>query len=330
MAFFVAFWWAVAVGLPAAVAQVPEPTDTPPSEATPSQVPFVDADPEAVSNAPGLPSEAAPEGTALVELVATVSTAPMEVGTVRRVGIGAAVGIPTSLTAQLWVRPKVALAAHIGPTLSTSGLSVRLQAEGVAMELAHWPLGRLRLVGHGGVDVIALFGRAGEGLPVRVGVHGGAGVDFVPRQFPVTGFAEVAPVFYPLDVLPGARFAPVGVNVAGGVRVFLAPPRNAAASAGASDHRQRRERVDRLGATVVPDAVGGEPVLAVELEQPEAAAGAREQAVPVAEPSDGGVAVDHPVGEPVETDLESGDAPVGDVGGLHEDAGHGVPPVQPR
>lgn len=272
-----------------------------------------------------------PEAQGLVELVATVTTAPMEVGTVRKIGLGAAVGIPTSLTVQGWVKPKVALTAHVGPTLSTSGLSLRVQVEGVAAELAHWPLGRLRLLGHGGVDVIALFGRAGEGLPVRFGVHGGAGVDFVPRQFPVTGFAEVAPVFYPLDVLPGARFSPVGINVAGGVRVFLAPSRaRAEPVAPASERRKRGERVREVGAPIVPDNVGGQPVVPVELDEPEAPARRGEEAVPIPEPGHGGVTVDHPPREPVEADLQAGDPPIGDVGSFNENAGHGVPPVGGR
>ena len=334
-----ALWWVLLIGLPVAQAQTaggldPSAGAPNPAEASVEDAPIVETSPAPVlSDGSGiavepadLPSERAPDGGGLVELVATVSTAPMEVGTVRRVGLGAAVGIPTSLTAQVWVRPRVALSAHIGPTLSTSGLSVRVQAEGVAMELAHWPLGRLRLLGHGGLDVIALFGRAGEGLPVRFGVHGGAGVDFVPRQFPITAFAEVAPVFYPLDVLPGARFTPVGINVAGGLRLFLAPPRRSLAS----DRGQERQRVDGVRTAVVADAVGGESVLPVPLDETEAAAPGRQEAVPVTEPGDGGVSVDHPVGEAVETDPEAGNAPVGDVGGLHEDAGHGVPPVVPR
>lgn len=146
-----------------------------------------------------------------------------EVGAVRRLGVGAAVGFPPSASLKYFFDRKQGLALHLGPTLATTGLHTRLQFEHKATDLHDWDLGDLDLTWNVGVVLNFVFGQAVEGVPVRPGIHAGVGVElrFVP--VPAALFAEVSPTLYPLDLVPSlrTRFLPAGVIVAAGGRWYF-------------------------------------------------------------------------------------------------------------
>jgi hypothetical protein len=144
-----------------------------------------------------------------------------EVGHSRHIGLGIAAGFPPSVTLQWRPNPTHAAAVHVGPTLTTSGLHVRAQYEQRPRDLRAWDVARLALTWNIGLDVNLSFGQAGEAIPGRLGIHAGAGVELRLVPAPIVAFAELSPVFFPLDLLPQSNFSPVGINFAVGARFFL-------------------------------------------------------------------------------------------------------------
>lgn len=151
----------------------------------------------------------------------TAHAGELEVGVTRKLGLGVAAGFPPSGTLKLHVDRRYGLALHVGPTLATNGIHTRLQFEHWIVDLRSWSFGVLGLTWHAGVLVNLVFGQAVETQPVRPGVVVGAGVELRLVPAPVGVFAEVGPTLFPIDLLPGARFVPLGVDVVVGARWYL-------------------------------------------------------------------------------------------------------------
>lgn len=147
--------------------------------------------------------------------------AEVEIGTLRRFGVGVAAGYPPTATAKYYFDKKNGFSAHIGPTLGTSGLHLRIQFEQKAADLAQWDFGELSFTWHIGVVSNFIFGQAVSDTPVRPGINAGVGVELRVNFAPVAFFGELSPVIYPLDLLPGASFLPVGVIFAVGGRWYF-------------------------------------------------------------------------------------------------------------
>lgn len=160
--------------------------------------------------------------TPLLLLMFTVGQAEeLEVATKRRLGIGVAAGYPPTGSLKYHFDTRRALAVHAGPTLATNGLHTRVQYEHWAFDLKSWEFGVLGLTWHTGLVVNLVFGQAVETQPLRPGIVAGAGVEMRLVPVPVTVFAEVGPTLFPLDLLPGARFLPYGIDVVVGARWYL-------------------------------------------------------------------------------------------------------------
>ncbi|MCB9664230.1 MAG: hypothetical protein H6732_08965 [Alphaproteobacteria bacterium] len=148
-----------------------------------------------------------------------------EIGRERRFGVGLALGFPPSGTLKLFIDPNNALALHVGPTLATSGLHLRLQFEQAAKELRRWEIGELLLTWHLGVAVELIFGQQAVTSGVRFGVHGGVGVELRLVPAPIAVFGELAPVIYPFDLAAAVQgtspFVPVQGIVAVGARWYF-------------------------------------------------------------------------------------------------------------
>jgi hypothetical protein len=151
-------------------------------------------------------------------LLSAAWSAPSEVGTVHPFGLGIAAGFPVSLTFKWMPDGRQGAAVHIGPTLVTTGLHTRVQYEARLKTLKIWDVADLGIGWHTGVLVNLVFGQAATDRAARIGVYAGATVDLRLVPAPVSVFAEVAPVIYPLDLIPGSRFLPAGINLAVGAR----------------------------------------------------------------------------------------------------------------
>ena len=160
----------------------------------------------------------------LVALVGGAAVAAeTEVGTTRRLGIGLAAGFPTAATLKLHVRPEIGLSLHLGPTLVSSGLHVRIQAEHLPARLRRWSWGELRLGWQGGVAVELLFGAAAGRTSARPAVLVGVGAELRLVPAPVGLFAELSPMLFPADVAPPkpTGFQPFGLTLVVGARWTL-------------------------------------------------------------------------------------------------------------
>lgn len=154
-------------------------------------------------------------------LLTAANAQVLEVGETRRIGVGIAAGYPPSGTVKFHLDRRNAVTLHAGPTLAANGLHTRVQFERWERDLKSWDFGVLGLTWHAGLVFNWVFGQAQEAQPVRPGVVAGAGVELRVVPFPVAAFAEVGPVLFPLDLLPNARFFPLGVDVVVGARVYL-------------------------------------------------------------------------------------------------------------
>lgn len=153
----------------------------------------------------------------------TARAGETEVGTTRRLGIGVAAGFPTAATLKLHVKPTVGLTLHVGPTLVSAGLHVRLQAEHLPARLRRWTWGELRLGWQGGVAVELLFGTAAGRTSARPAVLVGVGAELRLVPVPVGLFAELSPMLFPADVAPATPtgFQPFGLTLVVGGRWTL-------------------------------------------------------------------------------------------------------------
>lgn len=140
------------------------------------------------------------------------------IGRTRRFGLGVAAGFPPSVSFKYLFDRRSGVSVHLGPTFVASGLHTRVQFEQRARTLKDWDFGDLSLTWHAGLVFNLVFGEAVESAPVRPGVAAGVGVQLRLVPAPITAFAEVSPVLFPLDLLPGAKFFPVGVQLAAGAR----------------------------------------------------------------------------------------------------------------
>lgn len=166
-------------------------------------------------------------------------SAPTEVGSVHPFGIGVAAGFPVSATFKWMPDARQGVSVHLGPTLVSAGVHTRVQYDAQARTLKRWDLAELGIGWHTGVLVNFVFGQAAQQRALRVGVFAGASVELRLVPAPVSVFAEVAPVLYPLDLLPDSGFLPIGLNAAVGARWFFG-------------HRKARPEP-------VLEPVGGEP-----------------------------------------------------------------------
>lgn len=157
-------------------------------------------------------------------LAATLAHASdSEVGTRRRFGLGIAAGFPSSVTMKVLFDRKNGVALHVGPTLVTTGLHLRLQFEQRATELTSWDWGTLGLSWNLGVSVNLVFGTVAAQLPVRYGVLAGVGLDLRLEPVPVAAFVELSPVIYPIELAAPepSPFLPAGVIVVAGGRFYF-------------------------------------------------------------------------------------------------------------
>ncbi len=147
----------------------------------------------------------------------------VEIGTRYRLGIGIAAGFPPSVTLRYAADPRRAVALHVGPTMVTTGLHVRLQYEQRVAELRTWAFGTLGLTWNIGVVASLVFGQEVDGRPIRPGITTGLGVELAFGVAPAAVFGEISPVLYPLDLFPATRtaFLPAGLTVVVGARWYL-------------------------------------------------------------------------------------------------------------
>ena len=147
----------------------------------------------------------------------------VDIGSKRRFGLGIAAGFPSSASAKILFDRKNGLALHVGPTLVTSGLHLRLQFEQHAMELKRWGFGELWFTWNVGFVVNLVFGEQVARQSVRPGVSAGVGVDLRLVPVPVSVFGEVSPAIYPLDINPPepTPYLPAGVTVVVGARFYF-------------------------------------------------------------------------------------------------------------
>lgn len=148
-------------------------------------------------------------------------SAPTEVGSVHPFGIGVAAGFPVSATFKWMPDARQGVSVHLGPTLVSAGVHTRVQYDAQVRMLKRWDLAELGIGWHTGVLVNFVFGQAAQQRALRVGVFAGASVELRLVPAPVSVFAEVAPVLYPLDLLPDSGFLPIGLNAAVGARWFF-------------------------------------------------------------------------------------------------------------
>lgn len=158
--------------------------------------------------------------TALALIVAA-SAGDIDIGVTRRLGLGVAAGLPFSASVKWLADRRNGVAIHVGATTTTSGLHTRVQYEQWSRRLRAWEFGELGIGWQAGLVVNLVFGQASESRSARLGLTAGPLVELRLSPVPISLFAEVAPVFYPLDLLPGSTFAPAGVTVAVGARVYL-------------------------------------------------------------------------------------------------------------
>jgi len=148
-------------------------------------------------------------------------SAPTEVGSVHPFGIGVAAGFPVSATFKWMPDARQGVSVHLGPTLVSAGVHTRVQYDAQVRTLKRWDLAELGIGWHTGVLVNFVFGQAAQQRALRLGVFAGASVELRLVPAPVSVFAEVAPVLYPLDLLPDSGFLPIGLNAAIGARWFF-------------------------------------------------------------------------------------------------------------
>jgi hypothetical protein len=148
-------------------------------------------------------------------------SAPTEVGSVHPFGIGVAAGFPVSATFKWMPDARQGVAVHLGSTLVSAGVHTRVQYDAQVRTLKRWDLAELGIGWHTGVLVNFVFGQAAQQRALRLGVFAGASVELRLVPAPVSVFAEVAPVLYPLDLLPDSGFLPIGLNAAIGARWFF-------------------------------------------------------------------------------------------------------------
>lgn len=154
-------------------------------------------------------------------LIGAASAGDIDIGFTRRLGLGVAAGLPFSVSVKWLADRRNGLAIHVGATTTTSGLHTRVQYEQWSRRLRAWEFGELGIGWQAGLVVNLVFGQASESRSARLGLTAGPLVELRLAPVPIAAFAEVAPVFYPLDLLPGSTFAPAGVTVAVGARVYL-------------------------------------------------------------------------------------------------------------
>jgi hypothetical protein len=163
-------------------------------------------------------------------LIGAATAGDIDIGVTRRLGLGVAAGLPFSVSVKWLADRRNGLAIHVGATTTTSGLHTRVQYEQWSRRLRAWEFGELGIGWQAGLVVNLVFGQASESRSARLGLTAGPLVELRLAPVPIAAFAEVAPVFYPLDLLPGSTFAPAGVTVAVGARVYLGRSKRAAAS----------------------------------------------------------------------------------------------------
>lgn len=159
----------------------------------------------------------------LLALVAGAQATDVEVGRARRFGVGIAAGYPPSATIKAFVDPRNAVAFHLGTTLGTSGLHLRLQFEQTAKELRRWDFGELGLLWSAGVVADFIFGQQSASAAVRPGLTAGVGVELRLAPVPVAVFGEAAPILYPFDLASQEEtpFFPLGFTLVVGGRWYF-------------------------------------------------------------------------------------------------------------
>jgi hypothetical protein len=199
----------------------------PPPTGAPAQAAPVDApSPSEPESAASEPEPAPPSATPAKLRRARREPRPpldLEVGHTRRFGLGIALGWPPSATVKVFVDPRNAVALHLGTTLGTSGLHLRLQFEQTARRLKSWDWGELGIGWQVGVAVDFLFGQQASATAVRPGVLGGANVELRVAPAPVAVFGEVSPILYPFDLAARQEtsFFPVGLVIVAGARWYF-------------------------------------------------------------------------------------------------------------
>lgn len=163
--------------------------------------------------------------------------APDQIGGTKPLGIGIAVGFPTSVSFKWMPNRWEGLSLHAGPTVVSLGVHLRVQYERRELMLKRWPMANLSLGWYTGALVNLVFGQAAQGTGARVGVFIGPQLELRAVPAPVSVFAEAALVAYPTEFVKSRRFSPVGVTVAVGARWFFG---------------QRREPVMDTGAWLPP------------------------------------------------------------------------------
>ncbi len=136
-----------------------------------------------------------------------------EVGFERRFSLGIAAGFPSSATLKVQASPRHGVALHIGPTLATSGLHLRLQYDQASARLKTWSFGELWIGWQVGIIVNFVFGEAVGRTAVRPGLTAGVGLDIRLVPAPVSVFVEAGPMLFPFDIAPAqpTTFQPAGL-----------------------------------------------------------------------------------------------------------------------
>lgn len=224
----IALAWLASTSAHARPADAPSPDGEPVVE--PQGPPDAAAEPPAHDSAD---ATADPDAAVVPDapLPALPPAAPeIRIGEQFRLGLGVAIGFPPSATVRYAVDPRRAVAVHLGPTMVTTGLHLRVQYEQRIADLRAWSFGQLSLTWQIGAVVALIFGQDTQGRPVRPGITTGIGVELAFGVAPAAVFAEIAPVVYPLDLVPSLRtaFLPAGLTVVVGGRWYLDVGRRAA------------------------------------------------------------------------------------------------------
>lgn len=143
-----------------------------------------------------------------------------EIGFERRFGLGIAAGFPSAATLKLQAAPRHGVSLHVGPTLATSGLHLRLQYDQSSARLKTWGFGELWVGWQLGAIVNLVFGEIVGTTAVRLGLTAGAALDLRLAPAPISAFVEAGPILFPIELAQPetSTFQPAGLVLCVGAR----------------------------------------------------------------------------------------------------------------
>lgn len=140
----------------------------------------------------------------MLMLLTALATAPAmagktEVGTNKKVGIGATVGSPHAFTAKWYLNPNAGIALFVGVRPLWGG-AVRVSYQQDFWNIGNWSWGKLDMGWQAGV-----IAWGGLGNPLLPGAGGGVGAHLRFKSVPAEVFVDHAAYVYPTGFWSDAR-----------------------------------------------------------------------------------------------------------------------------